>query len=112
MTTIVILALFGCFFGGSVITSLMIISGHLRGIREELRRPVCTERQVAALDTAVEVIGASAMLADPVIREAARYVELDEPERALIVLRNITDLTGAYRLLAVLCAEPTWREPA
>lgn len=68
--------------------------------------PVPTERQVAALDTAVEQIGVSDMLADPVIREASRYVELDEPEKALLVLRNITDLTGAYRLLAVLCAEP------
>lgn len=69
-------------------------------------QPVPVERQVAALDTAVEQIGVSDMLADPVIREAARYVELDQPDEALIVLRNITDLTGAYRLLAVLCAEP------
>jgi hypothetical protein len=66
-------------------------------------KPVPTERQVDALDTAVEVIGVSALLADPIIREAARYVELDEPGDALTVLRNITDLTGAYRLLAVLC---------
>ena len=67
---------------------------------------VPVERQVAALDTAVEVIGMSAMLADPVIREASRYVELDQPDKALIVLRNIVDQTGAYRLLAVLCTEP------
>lgn len=66
-------------------------------------KSVPTERQVAALDTAVEVIGVDALLADPIIREAARYVELDAPESALVVLRNITDLTGAYRLLAVLC---------
>lgn len=68
--------------------------------------PVPVERQVAALDTAVESIGTSAMLADPVIREASAWVERDEPDKAMLVLRNITDLTGAYRLLAVLCAEP------
>lgn len=68
-------------------------------------RPVPTARQVAALDTAVEEIGVSAMLADPVIREAARYVELDQPDRAMTVLRNVTDLTGAYRLLAVMCCD-------
>jgi hypothetical protein len=68
--------------------------------------PVPTERQVAALDTAVEVIGVDPMLADPVIRNAARYVELDQPDKALTVLCNIVDITGAYRLLAVLCAEP------
>lgn len=69
-------------------------------------KPVPVERQVAALDTAVEAIGIDQMLADPVIRDAARYVELDQPDKALLVLRNITDLTGAYRLLAVMCAEP------
>lgn len=68
--------------------------------------PVPTERQAAALDTAVEVFGQDAMLADPVIRAAARYTGLDQPDKALTVLRNITDLTGAYRLLAVLCTEP------
>lgn len=65
--------------------------------------PVPTGRQVAALDTAVEGIGIDPLLADPVIRTAARYVERDEPGNALLVLRNITDLTGAYRLLAVMC---------
>ncbi len=69
-------------------------------------KTVPTERQVAALDTAVEVIGVDSMLADPVIRDAARYVERDEIDKALLVLRNVVDLTGAYRLLAVLCAEP------
>ncbi len=68
-------------------------------------RPVPTERQVAALDCAVEVIGIHEMLADPVIQEAARWIERDDPGKALIVLRNITDLTGAYRLLAVLCVD-------
>lgn len=67
---------------------------------------VPTERQVAALDTAVEDIGVDALLADPVIRDAARYIELDQPDNALLVLRNIVDLTGAYRLLAVLCTGP------
>lgn len=64
--------------------------------------PVPTERLVAALDVAVEVIGVDPMLADPVIRESARYVELDDSYSALTVLRNITDLTGACRLLAVM----------
>lgn len=64
--------------------------------------PVPTERLVAALDVAVEVIGVDPMLADPVIRESARYVELDDSYSALTVLRNIVDLTGAYRLLAVM----------
>lgn len=66
-------------------------------------KPVSTERQVDALDAAVESIGIDPMLADPVIRTAARYIERDEPDRALTVLRNITDLTGAYRLLAAMC---------
>ena len=68
-------------------------------------RPVPVIRQAAALDSATEGIGINAMLADPVIREAAGYIELDKPDQALIVLRNITDLTGAYRLLAVMCTE-------
>ena len=67
---------------------------------------VPTERQVAALDTAVEAIGVDQMLADPVIREAAVWVDRDQPDKAMIVLRNVVDLTGAYRLLAVLCTEP------
>ena len=67
--------------------------------------PVPTERQVAALDTAVEDIGVDQMLADPVIREAAQWIERDEPAKAMIVLRNIVDLTGAYRLLAVMCCD-------
>jgi hypothetical protein len=74
--------------------------------------PVPVQRQVAALDTAAEQIGISDMLADPVIREASRYIEPDQPDKALIVLRNITDLTGAYWLLAVLCAEPLVPFPA
>lgn len=68
-------------------------------------KPVPTGRQVAALDCAVEDIGVSALLADPVIREAAAWIARDEPGKALIVLRNITDLTGAYRLLAVMCTD-------
>lgn len=68
-------------------------------------RTVPTERQVDALDTAVEQFGVDALLADPIIRDAARYVELDQPDNAMLVLRNITDLTGAYRLLAVLCTD-------
>lgn len=68
-------------------------------------KPVPTERQVAALDCAVEVIGVSQMLADPVIREAAMWIERDRPYKAKLILENITDPTGAYRLLAVLCTE-------
>ena len=68
-------------------------------------RPVPTIRQVAALDCAADVIGIDPMLADPVIQTAARYVELDAPDKALTVLQNITDLTGAYRLLAVMCTD-------
>lgn len=68
-------------------------------------KPVPTGRQVAALDCAVESMGVDALLADPIIGDAARYVELDQPGNALTVLRNVVDLTGAYRLLAVLCTE-------
>ena len=68
-------------------------------------QPVPTVRQVAALDCAADVIGIDPMLADPVIRTAARYVELDQPDKALTVLQNITDLTGAYRLLAMMCTD-------
>jgi hypothetical protein len=68
-------------------------------------RPVPTSRQVAALDCAVEVLGVDAMLADPVIRVAARYVERDEIDKALLSLQNIVDRTGAFRLLAVMCTD-------
>lgn len=67
--------------------------------------PVSTERQVAALDTAVEVFGQSALVADPVIQEAARFIEKDMPHEALLTLRNIADWTGSYRLMAVLCTD-------
>ncbi len=66
-------------------------------------KSVPTERQVAALDCAVEDLGVDPLLCDPVIRAAARYIELDNVHDAMLVLRNIVDLTGAYRLLAVLC---------
>jgi hypothetical protein len=65
--------------------------------------PVSIERQCTALDCAVEDMGVDAFLADPIIREAARYIERDDIEKAMLVLRNIVDLTGAYRLLAVMC---------
>ena len=67
-------------------------------------KPVSTERQVAALDCAADDLGVDPMLADPVIRNAAKYIERDEAAKALLALRNIVDLTGAYRLLAVLCS--------
>lgn len=70
-----------------------------------LGKPVPTIRQVAALDCAVDVMGVDPKLADPVIRDAARYIELDKPWQALQVLRNIVDLTGAYRLMAVMCTD-------
>lgn len=69
-------------------------------------KPVPLERQVDALDCAVEIIGVDPMLADPVIRDAARYIERDEIDKAMLALRNIVDLTGAYRLLSVMCAPP------
>ncbi len=68
-------------------------------------KPVPTERQVAALDCAVEVMGADPDLADPIIQRAARYIESDEPLYAFTVLQNIVDLTGAYRLVAVMCTD-------
>lgn len=67
-------------------------------------KPVSTERQVAALDCAADDLGADPLLADPVIQDAAKYIERDEAAKALLALRNIVDLTGAYRLLAVLCS--------
>lgn len=65
--------------------------------------PVSTERQVAALDTAVDIFGCDPMVADPVITRAARYIASDEIDNALWTLECIADLTGAYRLLAVMC---------
>lgn len=65
--------------------------------------PVPIERQVDALDAAVEIMGADEMLADPSIQAAAWYIMMDEPGHALTSLRNAVDLTGAYRLMAVLC---------
>lgn len=68
-------------------------------------KKVPTVRQVSALDTAVEILGVEATQADPIIRVTARFIELDKPFNALMTLQNIVDLTGAYRLLAVLCTE-------
>jgi hypothetical protein len=68
-------------------------------------RPVPTVRQVAALDCAVEQMGVDPMLADPVIRTAASYIERDAIHNAVTVLQNIVDLTGAYRLVAVMCTD-------
>jgi hypothetical protein len=68
-------------------------------------KPVPIGRQVSALDCAVEVMGVDPMLADPVIQTAARYIELDKIFEAQTVLRNIVDLTGAYRLMAVMCTD-------
>lgn len=65
--------------------------------------PVSTERQVAALDCAVEAMGVDPGLADPMIQAAANAIERDEPASAITYLLNIVDLTGAYRLVAVLC---------
>jgi hypothetical protein len=66
-------------------------------------RPVPLARQCEALDVAVEVIGVDPLFADPIIREAARCLERDRADQALLILRNIVDLTGAYRLVAVMC---------
>lgn len=68
-------------------------------------KPVPVERQVAALDCAVENLGRDAFLADPVISKAAEYVARDEIDEALWVLMNIIDRTGAFRLLAVMCTD-------
>jgi hypothetical protein len=68
-------------------------------------KPVPIERQVAALDCAVEVMGVDAVLADPIIAQAAQRIAADEPLYALTVLMNIVDLTGAYRLIAVMCCD-------
>jgi hypothetical protein len=68
-------------------------------------KPVPIERQVSALDCAVEDIGVHPMEADTVIREAALRVSRDDIEGALRVLRCVVDLTGAYRLLAVMCTD-------
>lgn len=65
--------------------------------------PVSTERQVAALDCAIEQMGCGRYLADSVIREAAEYVAADRADAALRTLMVAVDLTGAYRLLAMLC---------
>lgn len=65
--------------------------------------PVSTERQVAALDCAIEQMGCGRYLADSVIREAAGYVAADRADAALRTLMVAVDLTGAYRLLAMLC---------
>lgn len=48
-------------------------------------------------------MGVTWVMAHAAVGEAADYVAADDPERAMLVLRAAVDLTGAYRLLAVLC---------
>lgn len=66
-------------------------------------QPVPLIRAVNTLDVAVETMGCDPLLADPTITWACKYIEQDEPGKALTVLQNIVDITGAYRLLATLC---------
>lgn len=65
--------------------------------------PVSTERQVGALDCAIEDMGVTPFLADSIITEAAGYIEADRVDLAVQVLMVAVDLTGAYRLIAVMC---------
>lgn len=66
-------------------------------------KPVPFFRRQAAMDHAknMGVESSSAMRA---IGEMAECVARDEPYKALAVAMKIVDLTGSYRLLAVLCA--------
>lgn len=48
-------------------------------------------------------MGATWVMAHAAVGEAADYIADDDPERAMLVLRAAVDLTGAYRLMAVLC---------
>lgn len=65
--------------------------------------PVPPRRVAEAERVAVEDMGVSWVMAHAAVGEAAGYVADDDPERAMLVLRAAVDLTGAYRLLAVLC---------
>lgn len=68
-------------------------------------KPVPTERACTALEVAVEEFGCEAPMADRVITTACRYIEADDINEAMAWLVCLTDLTGAYRLLATLCTD-------
>lgn len=70
----------------------------------EFGRPIPTEVQVDALELLVEEWGCPTAAADSVIREAAGALELDLPDMAIRSLMTLVDLTGAYRVIAMLAA--------
>ena len=65
--------------------------------------PVSTERQAEAADVMVEQFGCKPLAADAAVREAAAYIEEDNPAAAIMALTCVCDITGAYRIIAVLC---------
>lgn len=68
----------------------------------EFGKPIPTEAQVDCVDLMVDAWGCGAIAADAVVREAAAYLEKDLPDVAIRTLMTLVDLTGAYRLLAMM----------
>lgn len=66
--------------------------------------PVPERRIAKAEQVMTEQMGVTWVLSHAAASEAAGYVAADDPERAMLVLRAAVDLTGAYRILAMLCA--------
>jgi hypothetical protein len=66
-------------------------------------KPVSTERQVDALDYAVEVLGIHPGKADRVIRHVADLILEGSSGRALGWLESIASTNEALHLLSILC---------
>jgi hypothetical protein len=65
--------------------------------------PIPTEAQAEAVEHAVS-FGVQPFTADGAVQEAAAHLAADNPDAALRALMSCMDLTGAYRLMAVMLA--------
>lgn len=63
------------------------------------------DRQLDALELLVEEFGCMPAASDSAVTEAAYYIGCDLPAAALRSLMSVCDLTGAYRVMAVLSVE-------
>lgn len=67
-------------------------------------KPVPNYRKSAALQHARDMGLTDTNKATGMINRTAEFIERDEPYKAMEAITAYLDLTGAYRLLAVLCA--------
>jgi hypothetical protein len=68
----------------------------------EFGKPIPLNAQLECLELMVEEWGCPQIAADAVVRETAKLLERDLPDAALRTLFTLVDLTGAYRLVAMM----------